>query len=190
MELRPYKWSHGYHQIVRDQSDTDHARRHAAILGGILARHRADYPDDRIVLIGHSAGCFVAAEAAVSLPPDTIDRVVLLAPSVTVCYDIRPALRASREGVDVFYSRRDHWVLGIGMRLLGPLDNPSDPRAAGRLGLWVRPCCPGDEVLLARLRQHGWGPDQKRQGHNGGHFATYTAEHLRRVVVPMLLGQR
>ena len=46
------------------------------------------------------------------LSPDSVDGIILLAPSVCVDYDLRPALRAVRHGIDVFHSDRDSVILG------------------------------------------------------------------------------
>jgi hypothetical protein len=46
------------------------------------------------------------------LPADGVNRLVLLAPSVYVAYDLRPALRAARGGIDVFH-RSEHTVAAL-----------------------------------------------------------------------------
>jgi pimeloyl-ACP methyl ester carboxylesterase len=84
----------------------------------VLAWHEA-CRDRRISLLGHSAGCAVVLAAAEILPPDSVDRIILLAPSVCDAYDVRPTLRAARDGMDVFYSSRDCLILGVGMRIFG-----------------------------------------------------------------------
>src|SRR5947207_2649584 len=79
--------------------------------------------------------------AAEFLPPDSVERVVLLAPSVSAEYDLGPALACAREGIDVFHSGRDRAYLGLGVRLLGTADRHwSD--AAGRVGFRVPAACP------------------------------------------------
>ena len=101
----------------------DHANQLAAgnRLACQVANYRQTYPDRNVYLIGHSAGCAVVLAALDQLPPDSIDRAILLAPSVCVSYDLRPALRAAR-GIDVFYSGEDRWILGACMWLVGTAD--------------------------------------------------------------------
>ena len=81
---------------------------------------KASRPDVPIYLVGHSAGSAVVLIAAESTPPGVIERVVLLAPSVSSCYDLRPAL--SRTRIDAFSSRADWVILGLNMRLFGTTD--------------------------------------------------------------------
>ena len=71
-----------------------------------MTAYRQAYPGRKVYLVGHSAGCAVVLAAAERLPTDSVDRLILLAPSVCVTYDLRPALRTVRCGIDVFYSDR------------------------------------------------------------------------------------
>ena len=72
-------------------------------------------PAAEVYLVGHSAGCAVVLAAAESLPPGGVNRIILLAPSASLDYDLRPALRCARGGIDVFYSDRDVAYLGLGV---------------------------------------------------------------------------
>ena len=101
--------------------------------GEILERKAAE-PGRRVVLIAHSAGCAVALAACDELPIDAVDRVILLAPSVSTGYDIRPTLWSAKEGVDVFCSKKDWVALGFVVKVVGTTDNFWSGSAAGRLG--------------------------------------------------------
>jgi pimeloyl-ACP methyl ester carboxylesterase len=146
---------------------------------------RAAYPGQPVYLIGHSAGCAVVLFAAGCLPPDSVDRIVLFAPSVSADYDIRPALASARLGIDAFISRRDWVALGIGTRLFGTTDRRWSA-AAGRVGFRPQGNCPGDAALYARLRQHPWHPCQAWTGNEGGHYGSYTPGFLNAYVLPLL----
>src|SRR5947209_1438655 len=89
---------------------------------------------DCVCLRGGQSLWSAGLAAAEELPPDTLERVVLLAPSVTSAYDVRPALRTARDGMDVFYSRADRLWLGAGAAFVGLSDDPNVARAAGRFG--------------------------------------------------------
>jgi hypothetical protein len=127
--------------------------------------------------------------AAESLPPGGVERVVLLAPSVSTDYDLRPALARSRQGIDVFYSRRDWLVLGLGMTFSGTTDRRLGA-AAGRVGFRPVITDPGDRALYARLRQHEWEPDVAWTGHTGGHYGADEPGHVRARIVPLLVPGR
>ena len=99
VELSVFSWSHGFPRLLMDHADMAHARSQGKKLAQKIAERRAVEPGRRVVLVAHSAGCAVALAAADAMPPDAIDRLILLAPSVSTGYDIRPALRAAREGV-------------------------------------------------------------------------------------------
>jgi len=94
----------------------------------------------------------VALAAAERLPPDSLERIVLLAAGGVVrTYDLRRALVSARQGLDVFSSEKDRWWLGVGAAIVGTADGKRDP-PAGRVGF--RP--PGDAALALRLHQHPW----------------------------------
>ncbi len=187
LQVETVTWSRGRGRYVIDH--VDHANQLAAgqRLAGQVVAYRQAYPGRRVYLVGHSAGCAVALAAAEQLPPDSIDRVVLLAPSVCRSYDLRPALRAAR-GIDVFYSEEDRRVLGAGMWLVGTADR-SCRTAAGQHGF--RPVVehPGDPALYARLRQHPWHAAVQWTGHDGGHYGSNQSAFLRAYVLPLLASE-
>jgi len=164
VEVRQFYWSHGAYRVVRDQTDRGHSVAQGAKLAeDILARQKLE-PGRRVVLVAHSAGSMVALAAAEKLPAGTLDRILLLAPSVSSGYDLAPALAATREGIDVFCSHKDRATLGVGVRLVGTADRGSG-RAAGRFGFCGAEC--------ARVRHHWWTPDLRATGHTGGHTGAY-----------------
>lgn len=186
VEVVTFVWSHGYLRNVADQTDYNHARSRGAILADLARWHREKYPDTPITLLGHSAGSAVVLAAAETLPPGTIDRIVLLSPSLSEGYDIKPALASARDGIDVFVSDSDWIWLGLIVRFLGTTDNPLAAKAAGRCGFAVSPSNPADGDLYAKLRMHRWQPEQQKLGHDGGHFGFYQPGYLRTVLFPML----
>jgi len=189
LRVERVEWSHGAGRFLLDHLD----RRNLQLKGEGLAREARQWqsrsPGGRICFVGQSAGCAVVLLAAEAMPADSVDRVVLLAPSVSSRYDLRPALRAAREGIDVFYSERDWFVLGLGMALSGTTDGHLPP-VAGRVGFRHTVADAGDEALYARLRQHPWGPEAEQTGHTGGHYGALEAGHVRARILPMLAPDR
>src|SRR5262249_54829266 len=162
---------HGLGRYVIDHVDhCNHLEMGRGLAERVLA-YRRHYPCLRIYLIGHSAGCAVVLAAADRLPPDSVDRIVLLAPSVSPAYHLRPAVAASREGLDACVSDRDRVILGLAMRIVGTADGRAGP-AAGRVGFRPRPATPCDAALFGRLRQHTWHPAVSWTGHYGGHYGS------------------
>ena len=178
MDLTVFPWSHGYRRIFLDQVDTKHSRMQGARLAErILERKKAE-PGRRVIVVAHSAGAGVALAAGDVLPAGTVDRMILLAPSVSTGYDLRPSLAASREGIDVFCSKKDWVALGFVTRVIGTVDKRWAP-AAGRHGFrsWCEP---------SQLRQHFWTAEQAWTGHTGGHYGMHAPAFLHTYVFPLI----
>src|SRR5919198_4530808 len=105
LRVETFAWSHGPGRYLTDHVDHANQRAQGCRLAALVAARRRDCPGAAVYLVGHSAGAAVVLAAAESLPPGSVERVVLLAPSVSYDYDLRPALRAARLGVDAFTSR-------------------------------------------------------------------------------------
>ena len=184
LQVRTIPWSHGYWRVVADQVDDLHARAEGWKLAEQITAERQAHPDEEIYLLAYSAGCNIVLSAAEALPPRTVDRIILLAAAVPSNYDLRPALRCSRDGVDAFYSRRDRWCLGLCLRLEVLLGIKYTP-VAGRFGFRPVLESPEDAVCYARLRQHPWEPEWEWAGNAGGHYGCHHPEFLRLFILPL-----
>jgi pimeloyl-ACP methyl ester carboxylesterase len=184
LQVETVPWSHGYGRYVIDHVDHANQLAEGRRLACRVATYRQAYPGRKVYLIGHSSGCAVVLAATEQLPPNSVDHLILLAPSVCVSYDLRPALRGAR-GIDVFYSGEDRWVLGAGMWILGTADRGCRT-AAGQYGFTPVVVCPGDGELYAKLRQHPWHAAVQWSGHDGGHFGNNQPGFLRAYVLPLL----
>jgi pimeloyl-ACP methyl ester carboxylesterase len=180
------EWSHGYGRALADQTDPCHAVERGRRLAADVLAYRRQPGALPVYLVAHSAGSAVVLAAAEALPPDCVERIVLLAPSVSALHDLRPALRSARRGVDVFYSPRDVGYLGTVVGVVGTSDGLPGP-AAGRVGFRVAAAAPEDAALVGRLRQHPWDPAVGWTGHRGGHFDCFQPAYLRTYVLPLLL---
>jgi pimeloyl-ACP methyl ester carboxylesterase len=186
LQIETYVWSHGYGRYILDHVDHTNHLNHAHPLAVQVAAYRQACPNRRIYLVGHSAGCAVVLAAAEMLPPDSVDRIILLSPSVCETYDLRPALRTARCSIDVFHSSEDRVILGVAMRFVGTADHGCHT-AAGRYGFRPIIACPADAALYSKLRQHPWDPVLEWTGHTGGHYGNNEAAFLRTYVLPLLL---
>jgi hypothetical protein len=140
---------------------------------------RRTCPECKIFLVGYGAGASIVLATAEALPPGTVDRIILLAPCVGCNYDLCPALRSSREGIDVFFSREDN-ILDFCESTVGVGKPRERVAAAGRVG-FSRPGCPE----ASRLRQYGWSTKWEGTGHHGGHCGYRHTKFLQLNVVPL-----
>jgi pimeloyl-ACP methyl ester carboxylesterase len=181
-----FEWSHGYLHTLADQTHYRWARMQGHRLAETLLAYHAEHPGMRIYLMGHSAGAAVVLTAVEELPPDMVEGIVLLNPSISATYDLRPALANVRCAIDVFHSRADWIYLGVATRLVGTIDR-SHRIPAGRYGFRPIGDDPEEAALYSKLRQHAWEPADRRLGHNGGHYGAYQFDYLRANVVPIFL---
>lgn len=186
IRVDPFIWSHGFCRIFRDELHYSYARWQGQQLAAAIMAFRQAHPEERVHLVGHSAGAIVALAAAECLPPFSVDSIALLAPSLSANYDLRPALRSVRGHIDVYYSCMDWVYLGVATQILGTPDRGQVP-SSGRIGFKAFTSCPEDAWLLAKLRQHPWEHHDVVAGNHGGHYGAYQEGYLRARVLPLLL---
>ena len=131
----------------------------------------------------------MALTAGDLLPIDAVDRIILLAPSVSSGYDIRSTLWSAKEGVDVFCSSKDWLALGFVLHVVGTTDNFWSSSAAGRWGFQPRGARSLAELEATRLRQHFWSQDVAWTGHTGGHHGMHAPTFIQVYLMPLLLGR-
>lgn len=150
----------------------------------IMQYHR-NCPQAKIYLMGFGAGTTVILKAAECLPPNTVTRIILLAPSVSPMYDLRLALLSSVEGIDSFYSDAD-LLLKCEVMKFGPTDmgKKGIPTAAGLVGFIPRVGSTADARLYAKLRQHG--PVESSDYSHGGHYGYVHYGFLQSHIIPLL----
>ncbi len=178
--VRTVPWAR-YGTVYKDNSDTEAHFKAAARLAEHVQELQSCCPNSRFVLVGYSAGSRVVLAAAEMLPPCSLDRVVLLASSVSCRYELRPALRASCGGIDNFYSADDQ-LLAMAEEDVGTTDGQRGPMA-GRVG-FRDPSGECDGCPYPNLRQHRWRADL---GGMGTHAYWVRPLFLRNSLVPLLM---
>ena len=187
LDVETFVWSHGYGRSFADQMDTVHALAQGEQLARVVRARLASDAGLRINLVGHSAGCGVVLVAAQHLPPESIGCMVMLAPSVPADTDLAAALRATRDGIHVFCSHEDRWL----MRAAGILEWFKSGRLRPTAGIaGFRPVTSsGADPFLVRLRTYPWSQSLTYFGHDGGHFGGYQPAFVQAFVLPLLAGK-
>jgi pimeloyl-ACP methyl ester carboxylesterase len=182
--VRSFDWTHGGLGLA-DVTDAPYARCQGRQLAQQILSYRQTCPNLPIYVVGYSAGTAAALAAADWLPANTLERILLLAPAVSACYDLSKPLASARSGVDVFYSERDRFWLGLGIGLVGTTDGKQGP-AAGRVGFGFAALANCDPVLAARLRQYPWTEQVAWTRNEGEHSGSLRPIYLKTYVVPLL----
>lgn len=184
-KVRRYSWTAtNPPSMIKDLKDNANHQAKGAILAEKVLAQRAANPHAVICLAGYSSGCAVVLAAADSLPPGSVDCIVLLAPSVSVYYDLRPALLCSRCGVRVYYSSFDS-LYRVLNDFVSPPDQPKVP-FAGSMGFLFQ-AGPGDELLAKKLKQYYWHQGVSWTGHTGNHAGFVKPKFIDYAVVPHLI---
>jgi pimeloyl-ACP methyl ester carboxylesterase len=176
-------WCRGDHAIADYK---DHVAQWTASyrLAEMALRVRRDCPKAEIYFVGNSTGTAIVTRAAEMLPRDSIDRIILIAAPISPTYDLRPALRASRAGIDNFWSPDDD-LLDRVTPDWGNLDGVKGP-AAGRVGFWYPRWTDAEGFgAYKNVRQYRWCPGMPG---NGGHFTwTVRTENMRCYMMPLFV---
>jgi hypothetical protein len=183
--VRAFDWTHQRGLGIADMADVAHAQAQGRRLASHVAWYRSTCPTTPIYLLAYSAGAHVVLESGRWLEPDSVERMVLLAPAVAADYDVRPALRAARQGVDAFNSERDRWILGVGTRVVGTADGKQGVPPAGRVGFEMPAVAGADACLIQRLHQHPWDPSIAWTGNAGTHSGSLSPQYFRSFVLPL-----
>jgi pimeloyl-ACP methyl ester carboxylesterase len=184
--VRRFRWSHGFGRVFEDLQDIAHVIAKGEELAGEIRAVRAKDPDARVFLVAHSGGTGVAVRAAESLPPDAVERMVLLSSALSPTYDLSHALAACREGIVSYHSSRDFLILGWGTRQFGTIDRKF-VSSAGRDGFTLPEGVSADaKGLYSRLTQIPWDPRMILDGNWGNHNATIFPRFLSRDVARWL----
>jgi pimeloyl-ACP methyl ester carboxylesterase len=185
-EIFRFVWTHGTGRLLTDLQDTQHILKKSHELAQLIRDLRARYPGRPIYVVAKSGGTGLTLFALERLPPDTVDRVVLLSAAVAPAFDLRGALRATRQGIVSFHSRHDQLVLNWGTSQFGTIDRYYGPSAGLNGFLIPTNLNDADHVLYGKLVQVPWQPRMLREGHTGTHVGTSLPGFLSEEVAPWL----
>jgi hypothetical protein len=172
-----YDWTAGVPlPFRRGLNDNHFSEQTARRLKRRILDYRVLYPGRPVYLIGLCAGAGPACEVLRRLDySDRVERAVLLGPALSPIYNLNPALKGTKDGIDSFHSPLDVPILVGLTTIVGTVDGQHLP-AAGAIGFGGSP----------RLRQHRYGPSMLSQGHWGGHFGWTAREFVRASILPLL----
>jgi hypothetical protein len=185
-EIRDFTWTHGWGKLFKDLQDTRHLLAKAEDLAREVRRFKAGNPDRPVYLVGKSGGTGLVLAAAEMLPPNTVERIILLSAAVSPKYDLRRALQATRKEIVSFYSPHDHLILGWGTSQFGTVDRVYGPSAGLRKFEVPADLNEQDRALYERLVQVPWNPRMICEGNPGTHFGTSLPAFLGKEVAPWL----
>jgi pimeloyl-ACP methyl ester carboxylesterase len=185
-EIREFSWTHGKGRLLRDLQDTQHCLQKAGELATEVRTIKAQDPDRPVFLVGKSGGTGLVLAAAEQLPPQSLERIILLSPAVSPTYDLRPALRATKHEIVSFHSPYDQLVLHWGTSQFGTIDRYYGA-SAGLHGFVIpKDLSPEDRALYDRLVQVRWSPAMILEGHIGIHIGTSMPAFVAKEVAPWL----
>jgi hypothetical protein len=185
-EIREFPWSHGKGRLLRDLQDTQHCLRKANELAAEVRKIKAQDPERPVYLVGKSGGTGLVLAAAEQLPPESLERIILLSPALSPSYDLRPALRATKHEIVSFYSPYDQLVLNWGTSQFGTIDRFYGASAGLRGFVIPMDQSVEDRVLYDRLVQVKWNPGMILEGHLGIHIGTSMPAFVAKEVAPWL----
>jgi hypothetical protein len=185
-DVRRFVWTHGAGKFFRDLQDTQHLLRKAQELAATVRDQREKEPNRPVYIIAKSGGTGLSLFALESLPPNSVERVILLSAAVSPTYDLRPALRASRLGIVSFHSHYDQFILNWGTRHFGTADRYYGP-SAGLHGFEVPQQLDEEgSALYDKLTQIPWNSRMLWEGNNGGHLGSGSTTFITQEVMPWL----
>ena len=165
--------------------------REARKIAGKIADYQAKYPGRPVHIIGHSGGGGVAIYVLESLPiQNKITSAILLAPAVSPNYDLRQALRRTRQGIWNFYSPYDIGFLGVGTSLAGTIDGQLT-KSAGAIGFTLPWGLSNDDRKLYgdRLYQQKYNSKMAQSGHTGDHCGWANPNFVATWLAPLIKSQ-
>jgi pimeloyl-ACP methyl ester carboxylesterase len=183
-----FPWGHGFGRWYADLTDVANRDIQANLVAEAVRAFQAAQPGAPVFLVAKSGGSGVVIHALELLDPESVERVVLLAPALSPGYDLTRALRSVRRDLVVFWSPLDVLVLGAGTRLLGTIDRVRTV-GAGMVGFAAPSLDDSDRERMrqyVKLRQIRWRLGMAATGYFGGHLGPDSPAFLRRYVVPLL----
>lgn len=181
-EVRTVSWGAPFPLFMLNFSNTAIHEDAERALAKAIADFRAARPSAQVDLVGHSAGCGVILGAMRSMPTGVrLHTIVLLAPSVSPQFDLRPTLARIDGKLHVFSSRNDTLFLKWRTGHFGTYDNVKTP-AAGNVGFDLSTLEPS---LRAKVIDHPYQASWKDLSNDGGHFGALSEPFAKSIIAPL-----
>ena len=186
-EYRVFQWDTAWLDFPEHLADYVRNVFQAAEVASQIAAYKAQYPDRPVILVGHSAGGFMAVKVAELLPADVrLQRVVIAQPSISPTYDLTAALRHIDGQLVSLYCPSDWFLSGVFSEFAGTMDRQYEA-TAGKDGFDEEAAVP-DAALRTKLVQVPWSPLWRAYGHEGDHMSILEYAWNRYIVAPFVLG--
>jgi len=165
----------------RNLADQAHHVRQARRLAERIQRHAEAFPGSPVSLVAHSSGCWVVLKALEQIRDNgSIDRAILLAPSISPAQHPGAAAAACRRGLWSIGGVGDYFFLGLGTTVFGTSDRVRTP-AAGWIG-W-------HHFEVRGFRELRWHPAWARYGYWGNHTTCTAVRFVQCVLAPALAAE-
>jgi hypothetical protein len=166
--------------VLNFQNDDIHRGAEKKLAEAMKAWHDR-HPAGRIDVIAHSAGCGVTLGALALAQAPAPGTVVLLNPSVSPTYNLRPALAKVLGALHVFHSDQDNFFLSWRTSTFGTYDNVKT-QAAGHTGFDTTHLPP---PLREKIIQHPRNANWPAQQNDGSHFGTTAKTFAQKTLAPL-----
>jgi len=168
---------------MQNLTDLPRNRERAAAIANKIKTLRTDHADAPLTLLGYSGGGGLAVLSLEALEDGTtVDHTILIAAAISHCYDVRPLLAKSRQGIVNIYSKRDA-IVGACTEVFGTIDR-QQVRSAGHCGF-----LDDDGKLMScdGLTQIEWTLAWGAHGHGGGHWGYLSGAWAEAVLAPLVV---
>jgi pimeloyl-ACP methyl ester carboxylesterase len=185
-EVQFFQWDIPAPDFFAHLTRYDANRKLAADVADQVAGYRQSFPEQRIDLVGYSAGGFMVVQVLEALPADVhVHNVVLVEPAISPGYDLTAALAHVDGELVNFYCDQDWLHSGLFTLVFGTMDRKNSV-TAGLIGLDLSQAAP-DPELAAKVHQIAWSTIMIPYGHTGDHTCILKARWNEYFVSPYVV---
>jgi alpha-beta hydrolase superfamily lysophospholipase len=178
-EVQRFNWGVGFGKLLSDLTNRSNIEARAVELSRLISDYHNKNVGHQVFIVAKSAGSAVALMSLVDLPPESVERVILLSPAVSPSFNLDQVLHAVRRDLVSFWSPLDLLFLGWGTMLFGTADGVRG-KSAGLTGFKTN----GDPI--EKLKQIKWQPSMMKFFNFGDHWGTSMPPFIRHYVLPLV----
>ena len=189
VEFREFLWQTGLGAWADQTSSVGYKRSKGEKLAEQIVSYRKEHPENKVTLIGLSAGTAVVVYALEALPETCqVNHVILLGSSLDANYDMSVALTRVGRDLYVFTSEKDE-ILNVFV----PMTGSADRRYVGTdlVGICgFHPLRQADESVrdqYKKIRTISWHQEFTEVGDYGGHTDTTNPQFVKKYLVPIVV---